>query len=340
MTLITRSFADKHVVFIVFILVIRGEEMDEIESAGRNTMLRRVDCADVALRKKQIRHKNLEVWVIIVPVLAYYLVFNVVPLIAVFIISLFEWNGISGKPLFVGLENFRTLIVQDVYINAFRQTAYIGGIGMFASMTFGFFIALLLNLNIKGRGLFRTLWYLPVVTSYAIVSQMFTVMLNPMDGVFNKIAIKLGCEPIIWQNSTFWMVFWITVFGLWKGVGGTVVLFLAGLQSIDPSLYEAADIDGANGFHKMLRITIPLLKPITAFVFVTGIIGVFQLFDPIYFLTKGRPNGATNVIVYQLYKDAFVDFNMGVAGAVSVVILIVVFSLSLYSLKLTRTAVK
>ena len=262
-------------------------------------------------------------WTVLIPIMLYFTIFALLPTMGVIVLSLFEWDGISNA-LFVGLDNFKELLLSPKYYQILWQTFIIGGVGLIVGFVVGFLIALLLNAQIKGRGVFRTIWYIPVLTSYAIIAQMFLIFLDPMNGTFNNILKSLGREPVIWQNSAFWMIFWITAFGVWKCAGGTAVLFLAGLQGVDRSYYEAAKIDGANYIQSTRYITWPLIRSMTIFVFITGVIGLFQVFDPIYKLTKGGPDNKTNVLVYQLYNDAFVNFRLGSGAAQSVLILLIV----------------
>lgn len=270
-------------------------------------------------------------WSIIIPIFIYFAIVMLLPVIGVIALSFFKWDGFSSAPKWVAIKNFIDLMTSSSYLQAFKQTIIIGGIGMLGGILVGFLIALLLNTNIKGKGIFRVIWYIPVLTSYAIVSEMFLIFLDPVNGTFNNILVMFGKEPVIWQNSSFWMIFWITIFGIWKGAGGTAILFLAGFQGIDRNYYEAAMIDGANARQKIWYITIPLVQPMSMFVFITGVIGMFQIFDPIYLLTKGGPDGNTNVLVYQLYNDAFQKFDLGYAAAESVLILLLVGTATIIS---------
>ncbi|MFD0713306.1 carbohydrate ABC transporter permease [Paenibacillus sp. GCM10027626] len=285
----------------------------------------------------QRRIRNIEAWASVGPVMVYMFIFSFLPVMFVIYLSFTEWNGIIGLPQWVGLKNFVNFFSSSQYLNILWQTVYIGGIGLILGMTLPFLLALLLNLKIRGQSAYRTVWYIPVVTSFAVMSQIVIVFLNPMDGSLNNFLLSIGLQRVDWQLSTFWMVFWITIFIQWKGIGGGALLFLAGLQSVDPSVYEAAKIDGAGRWRRMVSITVPLMKPMWAFVFVMGINGMFQVFEPIYFITQGGPKGTTTVIVYQLWKDAFVNFQMGMASVGSVVILLIVMACTMVSLKLSKS---
>lgn len=284
------------------------------------------------------RHsRNIEAWSLLGPVWLYMFIFSIFPLLFTLYLSFQEWNGVTGAPKWVGLANYIEFFTSANYLRSIWQTFKIGVIGMAMGMTIPFFVALLMNYQIKGKNLYRTVWYIPVVTSYAVMSQIMLVILNPMDGTLNKFLMAIGLSRIDWQLSTFWMIFWVTIFGLWKGMGGSILLYLAGLQSIDPTMYEAAKVDGAGPGRRLFSITVPLMKPILSFVFVTSMIGMFQVFEPIYFLTKGGPNGSTVVIVYQIFRDAFTNFQFGMASVGSVVVLVIVLIGTVFSLRLSKS---
>lgn len=295
----------------------------------------------IRVRKLQsfwYRHRrNIEAWSVLGPVMLYMFIFTILPMLVVIYLSFTEWNGFRGWPTWIGIKNYLIFFTDRYYLQSLWQTFYIGVIGLSLGIILAFFLALLLDQPIRGQGIYRVMWYIPVVTSFAVMSQILLVVLNPIDGQLNQFLLSVGLPRVDWQLSTFWMVFWVITFGLWKSLGVNALLFLAGLQSIDISLYAAAKIDGANAFQRVFYITLPLLRPIFSFVLVIGVIGMFQIFEPILLITKGGPSGSTNVIVYQLYKDAFTNFRFGMASVGSVVVLIMSLLGAILSLKLSRT---
>jgi ABC-type sugar transport system permease subunit len=190
-------------------------------------------------------------------------------------------------------------------------------------------IALMLNAKIKGRGFFRAAWYIPTLTSAAIMSQIMFVFISPSDGVINMILRKLDLPAIIFYTQVNWMRIIIIAYSVWRGVGGAIILYLAALQGIDAQLYEAASVDGANGWQSFRAITLPLLAPMTIFVLITGIIGTAQIFEAVMFLSKGGPANQTNVVMLQIYQDAFQNASLGMAstGAIILGLLLLVFSM-------------
>jgi len=265
------------------------------------------------------RREALIGWLIVGPVMLYYAIFNLVPIAAVVALSFVRWTGFSGSPEWVGLHNYELLWRFPAYLQTFWHTLYIGGFIIVTQIAVGFVIALLLNANVRGRGVYRTIWYLPTIVTFAIVTQMFGAFLDPTSGAFNAILRWAGQPAVDWSLSAFWMIFWVIVLSAWKGVGAIMIIFLAGLQSIDPTLYEAGRIDGAGRLGLLRYITLPALRPVTVFVVISGALGSMQIFEPVQLLSKGGPFDATTVVVYRIYEDAFQNNTYGVACATSVV---------------------
>jgi ABC-type sugar transport system permease subunit len=199
-----------------------------------------------------------------------------------------------------------------------------------------FFIALLLNERLVARGLYRALWYIPTLTAAAVMAQLVTVFIAPYGGVINNIMQSLGQPPVIFTTSGNWMRAVIIIFSIWRGVGGPVILFLAALQGINPEIQEAAMVDGAGGWQRIRRIILPLMRPMLVFVLVTGVIGAFQIFEAVQLISKGGPFNQTNVMLNQIYNDAFVNNNFGVATAGATIMGIILLAASYTVLRSMR----
>ena len=265
--------------------------------------------------RTRYRHRHaIEAWTILTPILIYYTIFAVIPVLANIAISFTRWNGINVAPVWAGLENY-TRYLKPPYPLIMFNTALFAVVVLLIQTVVAFFIALLLNEKLAGRGAYRALWYIPTLTSAAIMAQLVTVFIAPYGGVINNILQSLDRPPVVFTISGAWMRTVIIVFSIWRGVGGPVVLFLAALQSINPEVQEAAMVDGAAGWARIRSITLPLLRPMMVFVLVTGIIGAFQIFEPVQLISKGGPFNQTNVMLTQIYNDAFVNSNFGVATA-------------------------
>jgi len=210
------------------------------------------------------------------------------------------------------------------------NTALFAVLILVAETALALLIALLLNQQIVARGLFRALWYIPTLTSAAIMAQVSLAFFSPYDGMINAVLKSLGRPIVVWTTNAFWMRLFIVLYSIWRGVGGPVVLFLAALQGIHREIHEAAMVDGAKGREMLRYITLPLLRPMVIFVLITGMIGSFQIFEAVMLMSKGGPSNQTNVMLLQIYNDAFMNANMGVAsaGAVIMAILLLWFSLT------------
>ncbi|WP_053372187.1 carbohydrate ABC transporter permease [Paenibacillus sp. FJAT-27812] len=259
------------------------------------------------------------------PLVLWWFVIGGVPTLFGFLLGFFDWVGLTAKPEFIGLGNYVQFFTDPIYYESLFRAVWMGMLGTGLTILFGFGAALLMNLPLRGRGIYRTIWYVPVVTSTVATTQVFNIFLDPSNGVINNVLVSMGLQPILWGYSTFWGVFWIIVYTVWKGIGGTALLWLAGLQSIDRQLYEAAQMDGANAWKRFLHVTMPGLKPITTYVMITGFIGAVQIYEQVMFITGGGPYGTTEVLVFRILRDAFWDFNLGMAGASSVILAGVVF---------------
>jgi ABC-type sugar transport system permease subunit len=254
-------------------------------------------------------------------------------------ISVTEWNIVRWPPTFVGLDNYIEIFTTAYYQKVIRTTVLFGVIVLVLEIGVGFGIAMMLNERIKGRTVFRTIWYLPVVISGAVLAQTLAVFLYPAKiGALNSILDLFGASPIIWTRSEFWMPFWVIMFSFWRGVGGVVIFFLAGLQAIDVTLYEAAKVDGANRLNLFRYITIPQLAPVTLFVFMTSLVRTLQTWEAPLVLTFGGPNHSTRTLVYSMYSDAFGNLAMGMAAAESIILLVVLMTLSGLNLRFLRTS--
>ncbi|HEV8635126.1 MAG TPA: sugar ABC transporter permease [Chloroflexota bacterium] len=284
------------------------------------------------------RHRQSVVaFTILTPMLLYFVLFTWVPILVMAVISLTEWNVIQWPPSFVGLDNYLQIVTDPYYHKVIRNTVLFGVIVLVLQMGTGFAIAILLNEQIRGRAIYRTIWYLPVVISGAVLAQTLAVFLYPARfGTLNSLLGLIGWEPVIWTRSEFWMPVWVILFSFWRGVGGVVIFYLAGLQSIDPALYEAAQVDGADRWQLFRHITVPQLAPVTLFIFITSLIGSLQTWEAPLVLTFGGPNNSTRVLVYSMYSDAFGNLTMGLAAAQSVLLLIVLMTLSGMNLRLLR----
>ena len=277
---------------------------------------------------KQARREALEGYVFILPWIIGALIFTVGPIIASFYLSLTDFEVVK-PPVFRGFNNYVRL-VQD---KLFWQSLKVTSIYTFASVTLGlalsFLVALLLNQDLKAVGLFRTLYYVPNLVPAVASSMLWVWIFNPQFGLLNSLLkILFDIEGPLWLGHTKWALPSLILMSLW-GVGGPMLIYLAGLQDIPTELYEAAQIDGANGWQRFIYVMIPQMTSIILFNLIMGLIGSFQVFTQSYLMTGGGPRYATLFYVLYLYQNAFRWFKMGYASAMAWVLLLIILVLTL-----------
>ena len=253
------------------------------------------------------------------PGLALVLVFVLFPLARGLQMSLYDWNLMApAESDFVGLRNFQRALTRDpIFWTAVRNTLLYAVVTVPGQMVLGLGAALLVNVAVRGRAFFRALYYLPVVTSWLVVSYLFAYLFSDGMGPVNFFLVQVLhvlAQPVDWLHQTATAEVPITLLGIWKGVGWNMVIFLAALQYIPHELYEAAETDGATDWHRFWHITLPLLRPTLLFVSVVLLIGAFNVFLSVYLLTAGGPQSSTEVMLSYMYTQAFkyLDFGYGV----------------------------
>lgn len=271
------------------------------------------------------RRETIIAWSFLTPMLIYFIFMTYVPLLFLFGISFTEWNIIT-PPRWVGLQNLK-IIFSDYknyfYLKVIGRTILYAAAILSLNIVGGFFVALVMNQNLRGKGLFRTMWYLPAVFSGAVVALLLRIYLAPStQGILNMVLFKFGIQPIDWYRSTTWIPIITVLFSVWQGIGFTVIFFLAGLQGIDENLYDAAKIDGANDLQVVRYITIPQMVPVLLFISVTGMIGSMQMWEVPKIITAGGPNNMTYTLIYSIHNDSFGALEMGLGTAQSLVLFV------------------
>jgi multiple sugar transport system permease protein len=269
------------------------------------------------------------------PSLVPLLLFTVGPMVAAAGLSLLRWN-LLRPPEFVGLDNFERLLGDANFRGAvFHTITYVAGY-LPLVVVGGMVIALALNQRLRGLAIFRTAYFLPVVTSWVVVALMWRWLLDPGAGVVNHALGLVGIEGPGWYNDPVWAMPSVILASAWKDLGFVMVILLAGLQSIPEEYYEAASVDGAGRGTRFRHITLPLLTPSLFFVLVISLINNLQVFDQVWVMTKGGPAGATSVVVEQIVTNAFSYGQMGYAAAMSWVFFVVLLLITLVQFRLQR----
>lgn len=278
-------------------------------------------------------------YLFILPSLIHLILFLVLPLLFSFYLSFTDWRGTNWQSApWIGLENYEFMLGDRRFWNAMQNSAYFTLLYVPVGMAVSLLVALVLNQKLRGVYFFRTLFFMPVISSWVAVSVIWITLLDPQAGIMNYVLGQFGFAPINWLGDTSTAMPSVVMITIWKGVGFQMVIWLAGLQAIPYELYEAAAIDGATRLQSFWRITLPLLAPTTFFLAVTGVIGSFQVFSPVYVITGGGPRGSTDVVVHRIYLRAFEAFDMGYASAQAWVLFAVIFGLTLVQVIYRRRA--
>jgi multiple sugar transport system permease protein len=263
------------------------------------------------------------------------LAFSIGPMLGTAWVSLQDWN-LLGKPSFVGLDNYRELSTDGDFHAALGHTvSYLTGY-LALVLVFGLAVALLLNARLPAMTLFRAMFFLPVITSWVAISLLWKWLLNPAEGVVNRIIEAFGMSGPGWWTDPDWAIPSVVLASVWKDVGFVAVILLAGLQAIPQHLLEAAELDGAGWWRRLRSVTLPLLSPSLFFVVVISLINGFQVFDQVWVMTEGGPGGASTVVVEQIVNYAFSYGRVGYASAMSLVLFAVILLVTLVQLRLQR----
>lgn len=269
-------------------------------------------------------------YLFVLPSFVHLVIFLMIPLGFSLYLSFTDWNGPSFQNApFIGLENYQFLAGDDRFWNAMKNSALFTLMAVPLGMMVSLLLAVIMNAKLRGVTVFRTLFFMPVVSSWVGVSVVWITLLDPNVGILNYLLALAHLPSINWLGDPRWALFSVVLVSTWKGAGFTMVIWLAGLQSIPKELYEAAALDGANGWQSFRWVTVPMLAPTSFFLLITGVIGSFQVFTPIYVMTKGGPLDSTDVVVFRIYQRAFQEFKMGYASAQAWVLFVVIFVLTM-----------
>lgn len=280
-------------------------------------------------RKRAIR-TNLTGYAFILPNLIGYTVFVFIPVIFSFVMSVMSWDGSQHPMKFVGLQNFVEIFGDKIFIGSLVHTLSYALMTVIPTLVMALLLAVLLNSKIKGVAIFRTAFYFPYIASIVAVGAVWNMLFQPDFGPVNEFLKFIGiAHPPRWVVDKDWAMVAVSLVSIWKYMGYYMIVYLAALQGISGSLYEAAGIDGANGFRKLWYITIPMLTPTTFFVLIMLTIQCFKVFDLVYVMTGGGPGNATKTLVNFIYEKAFTTWEFGPASAAAIVLFVIVLCITL-----------
>jgi multiple sugar transport system permease protein len=300
-------------------------------SAGDQALPRGRPAAQQRTWWSRLRRTDLGVALIfLLPNLLGFLIFTARAVIEAFRLSFYRADLLTPE-VWIGLDNYRRLLfTDDLFRKILFNTVYytLGSVPL--AIVAGLLLAVLVNAPLRGMTLFRTAFFMPVVSSVVAIALLWQWLYNSDFGIINEALRALGVRnPPVWLSDPRWAMPALIFMSVWRQAGYNMVIFLAGLQGIPQHLYEAAEIDGANRWQRFWRITLPMLSPTTFFVLVISVIGSFQVFDQALILTNGGPADATHTVVMYIYNQGFQFFKMGYAAAVAWILFMLIFVLTL-----------
>ncbi|TDQ40685.1 carbohydrate ABC transporter permease [Aureibacillus halotolerans] len=279
---------------------------------------------------KQSR-STLLFYLFISPWLIGFLVFGAGPMVFSLFMSFTEWDIIGGAE-WIGVGNFKELLQDPLFWKSIWNTVYFTGLSVPLSLVFGYLLAVLLNTKVRFMSVFRTIFYLPSLVPAVASSLLWMLIFQPEFGLANAMLSSLHLPTSDWIMSETMVKPALIIMGLW-GVGGGMVIYLAGLQGVPKSMYESAEIDGAGRWAKLVNVTIPMTSHVIFFNLIMGIIGSFQVFTQAYVMSEGGPNYASLFYVHYLYQNAFQYFEMGYASALAWVLFLIILVFTLLQFK-------
>lgn len=276
----------------------------------------------------------------IIPALVLLVLFIFYPMARALLISFENYNLISANSSPAGFDNYTQLLKDDSFLSSLGHSFYFAAVVIPLQTLIALGLALLVRRVFRGVGLFRTIYFLPVVVSFAIASTIFKLIYNKDYGMLNVILKGLGLPTADFLSNPNISMIGIIILCIWKAMGFFMIVFLAGLNNIPDSLYEAAHVDGAGPIQQFVMVTLPLLKRTTAFVVIITTMDALKIFVPVYITTSGGPAQSTSTVVHYIYETAFKQMNMGYASAAAFILFAIVLVISIVQLRIFRTDVE
>lgn len=288
------------------------------------------------VRKKMMTKQERAALFFLLPSFIILSLFVFWPIVNSFILSFYNWSLLDSKHPFIGLDNYEALIKDERFLNSVYNTVRYTVVTVPLSIIFALGLALLVNERLKGVSLFKAIYFLPVISSFAVISIIWSFLMDPDIGLLVYYANLAGFHTIGWLRSPVWAMPAVILVAVWKNIGFNMVIYLAGLQAIPVSLYEAAALDGANKFRCFWHVTLQMLRHTTLFVIIITVISSFQVFDQVYVMTRGGPLFSTETIVYYIYHHGIELLDMGYASAASWLLFLVIFAITLIQLRVFK----
>lgn len=288
--------------------------------------------------RKRERLGRYQIWMaylFVSPALILFFLFAVLPSLMAFVLS-FSSYDILTEIKWIGLDNYRRLVSDNLFFTSLRNVFFYAVLFVPSMILLSLSLAMALNRKVPGMQVFRTLYYFPMITSSVAASTIWVWMLHKDYGLVNQLLGIVGIIGPAWLNDSDTAMLAVVMVTLWQGLGGNMIIYLAGLQGIPQHLYESARLDGANAWQMFQYITWPSLQTTTFFVVIMSLIGAFQLFDQSYIMTRGGPGHATLTTVFHIYQTGFSELKMGYASALAFVLFLIILTISLINIRINR----
>lgn len=287
-----------------------------------------------------VQKKRLPLWIIyLLPSMLIFLIFTFYPFVKTLVTSFFATTNTGALTQFIDIQNYVTLFTDPKYLQNLGNTFLYLLLTVPLTVIFALLLAVLSCSNLPGMGVFRTIFSSTMGISVAAGSVFWNLLFHPTAGLLNHIVTAFGSKPVGWLTDANCALLSVSAVSIWMNLGFSYLVLMGGLKNIDDAHYESVEIVGGGFFYRLFKVTIPLISPSLFFVFTTALIGAFQSFGLIDMLTAGGPNNSTNLLVYRLYKDAFVNFRIGSASAQGVVLFLLILLVSQLQTKLTERLV-
>ena len=283
--------------------------------------------------------ENLYGWLFVLPGFMVLAVFWIWPVADSIYLSFSDWDMISPDYKMVGLKNYISLLGSTTFEQALTNT-FVFAVGVTVpTLILGFIIAVIMNHASFGVGIYRTIMFAPYITPMIAASIVWSWIYEPRVGILNFLLNCVGLPGSKWNQSMSTAMLSVIIITIWKQAGYTMIFYLEGIRKVPRGLLEAAEIDGASPFQRLMHIVVPMVSPTTFFLVIMSTIATMQAYDQIQVLTKGGPAGATRTILYYYYQEAFSKFNTGKASAIALVLVIITVGLSLIETAVSRKTV-
>ncbi len=292
-------------------------------------------------RPQQLNNEINTAILFLLPSFAGFVLFILIPILSSFLVSFTNYSGSFAKIQFVGFRNYELIFSNTKFWKSIYVTLIFVASSVVFQLFLGFCFALILNRKIFGKVIFRSILFLPVVLSSVAVCMAFLFLFHPTAGPVNNFLMSLNLEPVPWLAHKDTALMSIIIVFVWQSFGYYMIIFLSGLQTINPALYEVADIDGASEFQKLVKVTIPGLSPVIFFSMIIALINAFKMFDHVFIMTGGQygggPADSTRVLAFDIYQNGFLFWQIGYGAAESVVLFLIILAITVIQYRFQRS---